>query len=352
MSLRALTPWRLTLRLLPFCLFFAAALAVGPSLGAVTINPFEAWAHRHDLAGDLEASIFFITRLPRVILAALTGAALALAGATFQALLRNPLAEPFTLGVSSGAAFGAVLAIKLGLSATLFGFSPVMLAAFATSLATVGLVYWVARLRGALSSTLLILAGVTISFFFSAEILLIFYLADYTETAQMLRWLMGALDVVFNPDLLRGQPLSQAALAVMGLAYAGATACLVSLAGSLNQLSLGTEIATSRGVNVRRVQQIAYVSSSLLTALVVAWAGPIGFVGLLVPHAVRFLIGPDHRVLLPASLLAGAGFLILCDAAARTWLAPVEVPVGVLTASVGGPFFLALLLKAKRRGDV
>jgi iron complex transport system permease protein len=352
MTVQALTPRVLAAKLAPFALFLLAALLLGPAVGAVTVDPLAAWAHRHDLAGNLDASVFFTIRLPRVLLAALTGAALALAGAAFQALLRNPLAEPFTLGVSSGGAFGAALAIKLGLGATLLGFSPVMLAALAGSAAAAALVYWLARTRGALSSTLLTLAGVTISFFFAAEILLIFYLSDYTETHQMIRWMMGSLDVVFNLAMLRGSLASRAALSLMLLAYAGGLAALVLLAGKFNQLSLGPEIAASRGVHVRRAQRAGYLAASLVTGLAVSLAGPIGFVGLIVPHAVRFLVGPDHRVLLPASLMAGAGFLILCDAAARSLFGPVEIPVGVLTATIGGPFFLLLLLRAKRQGNI
>jgi len=341
--MRALTPTRLAAQLAPFFLFFAATLVAAPLLGNVTIDPGEAWAHRHDLAGSMDASILFLTRVPRVLLAAVVGAALALAGATFQALLRNPLAEPFTLGVSSGGAFGAVLAIKLGLDATLLGFSPVMLLALAGSGATVAIVYALARTRGVVSTNLLLLAGVTISFFFAAEILLVFYLADFTETHMMIRWMMGSLDVTLNLVGPGGGFGTRMTLAVSLAAY---------LAGALNQLSLGPEIAASRGVNIRRVQRLSYFGASLITGLSVAVAGPIGFVGLIVPHAVRFLIGPDHRVLLPASLLAGAGFLIVCDTIARSVLPGIEIPVGILTATLGGPFFLMLLLRAKRLGQI
>ncbi|NLH49890.1 MAG: iron ABC transporter permease [Myxococcales bacterium] len=346
----ALTPRRLLLGLAPFVAFFLFALIGGPAIGPVTIDPLDAWAQRHDLAGNLNASIFFLTRLPRVLLAALVGAALAAAGTTFQALLRNPLAEPFTLGISSGGAFGAVLAIKFGLGATALGVSPIVLASLAGSAATVWLVYRLARTRGVLSATLLVLAGVTISYFFAAEILLVFYLADYTETFQMLRWMMGALDVMVSANFWQGTTAARAGLVFIGLGYAAALAVLLALAGALNQLSLGPEIAAARGVNVRNVQRLAYGSASLLTGLMVALAGPIGFVGLLVPHAVRLLVGPDHRILLPAAALAGAGFLILCDALARTFLGPAEIPVGVLTATIGGPFFLILLLRAKKNG--
>ena len=348
MTGRGFTPAFLALRLAPFAVLLLLVLAVAPAIGNVPIDLGDAWAHRHEMAGSLDASIFFLTRLPRVLLAMLVGGALALAGVTLQALLRNPLAEPFTLGVSSGGALGAVVAIKLGLGATLLGFSPVMLCALAGSAATVGIVYSLARTRGVVSTNLLLLAGVTISFFFAAEILLVFYLADFTETHQMLRWMMGSLDVAFGLAGIGGR----VSLLVAGALYAATVVVVLGLAGSLNQLSLGPDIAASRGVNVRRVQKTSYLAASLLTGMVVALAGPIGFVGLIVPHTVRFLIGPDHRALLPASFLAGGAFLVVCDTAARSMLGGFEIPVGVLTATLGGPFFLGVLLRAKQRGVV
>jgi ABC-type Fe3+-siderophore transport system permease subunit len=345
--LRALTPTSFALRLAPFALFALAALLVAPLIGNVSIDLGEAWEHRHAVIGNTNAAILWMTRVPRVLLAALVGGALALAGATFQALLRNPLAEPFTLGVSSGGAFGAVLAIKLGLGASVLGLSPVVLFALAGSSATIAVVYALARTRGVVSTNLLLLAGVTISFFFAAEILLVFYLADFTETHQMLRWMMGSLDVLVGPGVW-----TEPGNLVVGAGYLAGVAVLMAMAGALNQLSLGPELAASRGVNVRRAQKSAYLAASLLTGLVVALAGPIGFVGLIVPHAARFLIGPDHRVLLPASFFGGAGFLVVCDTVARSMAAGIEIPVGVLTATLGGPFFLALLLRAKRQGTL
>jgi iron complex transport system permease protein len=326
------------LLLAPFALFFAATLVLGPAIGPVRVNLHEAWAQRGNLAGSLDASVLFLARVPRTLLAALAGAALALAGAAFQALLRNPLAEPFTLGVSSGGALGAVIAIKLGLDVTVLGLSPVMLFALAGSGATVGLVYALGRTRGVLSTSILLLAGVTVSFCFAALILLVFYFSDWTETHGMLHWMMGGLDVTGYGSLARVAPFALAGMAV-----------LLAAAGDLNQLSLGADLAASRGVRVRAAQRWAYLAASLTTGAVVSLVGPIGFVGLIVPHTVRLLVGPDHRVLLPASLLTGAGFLILCDTVARTILAPAEIPVGVLTAALGGPFFVGLLLRAKRR---
>ncbi len=336
--MKRLTPLRWSLLVVPFVLFCLVALAAGPAIGPVRIDLHEAWAQRGNLAGSLDASVFFLTRLPRALLAALAGAALAAAGVAFQALLRNPLAEPFTLGVSSGGALGAVVAIKLGLDVSLFGLSPVMLAGLAGSAVTVALVYALARTRGMLSTSLLLLAGVTVSYCFAALILLVFYFSDFTETRGMLHWMMGGFSLTGYAQLARITPFVLAGLVV-----------LLALSGSLNQLSLGPEIAASRGVPVRRVQRWAYLAASLATGAVVSLAGPIAFVGLIVPHTVRLLIGPDHRVLLPASLFAGAGFLVLCDTLARTILAPAEIPVGVFTAALGGPFFVGLLLRAKRR---
>jgi len=334
--MRAFTPLRLTVVLIPFGLFFLGALVICPAIGSVKINVLTAWAHRGDWAGNLDASVFFVTRLPRVLLAALAGAALALAGAAFQALLRNPLAEPFTLGVSSGGALGAVLAIKLGFDLSIFGFSPVVALAFLGAAGTVALVYALARTRGTLPVPLLLMAGVTVSFFLTAEILLIFYFSDFAETHRMLRWMMGGLDVTGYSQLLGVTPF-----ALAGMLW------LIGSSGSLNQISLGAELAQSRGVRVRTTQRNCYVAASLATGAVVALAGPIGFVGLIVPHTVRLLVGSDHRLLMPASMLAGAGFLILCDTLARTILSPVEIPVGVLTATLGGPFFIGLLWRAK-----
>lgn len=326
------------LRLAPFVLFFLACLAICPGIGSVDIDLLRALRGFGSEANNLDAAILFTTRLPRTLLAALTGSALALAGATFQALLRNPLATPFTLGVSSGGALGAVIAIKIGLDFSLFGFSSVPLFSFAASLGTVALVYLLARSRVGLPTSILLLAGVTISFFFSALILFVHYIADFTESHQMLRWLMGGLDIVGYRPLLGLLPLWTAGVVLLLLE-----------SRNLDQISLGSYLASSRGVDTTRTKRRAYLAASLLTGGVVSLAGPIGFVGLIVPHTLRLLIGPGYRLLVPASVFAGAGFLVLCDTIARTILAPMEIPVGVLTAVIGGPFFLALLLREKKR---
>ena len=209
------------------------------------------------------------------------------------------------------------------------------MASFAGSLLAVGIVYGLAsaRHRG-LSTNVLLLAGVTMNAFFSALILFVQYFADFAETFRILRWLMGDLDVSSYGPLLTALPLAGVALA-----------SFVWLARPLNLLNLGADAAESRGLDVTRAQRLAFFSASMATGAAVSVGGPVGFVGIIVPHLVRLLVGADHRVVLPASALFGAAFLIGCDAVARTVLSPLELPVGVVTALIGGPFFLWLLVK-------
>ncbi len=316
---------------------FVAALVVLPLMGSQSIDLHQVWAHVQGRSNP-DGVIFFRVRLPRVLLGLLTGAGLSLAGVVFQALLRNPLATPYTLGVSSGGALGALLAIKLGLSWNVLGFSTLQIAAFGGSLATILLVYGLSRGVGAMAVHIMILAGVTLSYFLGALILLLHYLADFTETQQMIRWMMGGLDVVDYRTLVQVLPL-------IGLAVLG----LMRMSLTLNILSTSELFALSKGVDVFRTQRLAFLYTSLLTGTVVALTGPIGFVGLIIPHFLRFLVGPDHRVLIPGSLLYGGAFLAVTDTAARTLLAPVNLPVGILTALMGGPFFLWLLYRQRNR---
>jgi iron complex transport system permease protein len=252
-----------------------------------------------------------------------------------QALLRNPLATPFTLGVSAGAALGAILAITFGAVVTVGPFSPVPLASLGGAFAAAAVVYVMATRPGrAMSTSILLLAGVTLNSFFSALILFVQYMADFTDAYRTLRWMMGDLDVgSFQPIF--------AALPLVGLAFL----IFAALPSSLNLLSVGSDVAATRGVDVGRAQRLAFVSSALATSAAVSLAGPIGFVGIVVPHLVRLMAGVDHRIVLPASALFGASFLVACDLVARTVLAPVEVPVGIVTAMLGGPFFLWLLVR-------
>jgi len=314
-----------------------AAMIGAPLVGTTRINLARAFDSSLPYADNVDAQIFFIARLPRVLAAALVGASLAAAGVVFQALLRNPLATPFTLGVSAGAALGAVLAISLKLQLTLWGVSAVTGASLAGSLGAVAIVYALAQARHrGFSTNVLLLAGVTLNSFFSALILFVQYVADPAETIQTLRWLMGDLGVAGYGPILAALPLTVVAF----VAFAW-------LPRAMNLLSLGADAAASRGVNVVRTQQVAFFSASLVTGAAVSLGGPIGFIGIIVPHLVRLMVGADHRIVLLAAALLGAVFLIVCDVLARLVMAPVELPVGIITAIIGGPFFLWLLVRQR-----
>jgi iron complex transport system permease protein len=312
-----------------------AAITLGPLAGSTTISLSRAFDTSRPFAENVDAQIFFVARLPRTLAGALVGAALASAGVVFQGLLRNPLATPFTLGVSAGAALGAMLALTFDWTIGLTGISAVPAAAFVGAGGAVAIVYALAtgRHRG-LSTDVLLLAGVTLNSFFSALILCIQYFSDFADAHRTLRWLMGDLDVSSFQPILTALPLLVVAL--VGFAW---------LARPLNLLSMGVDGAQTRGLDTARAQRQAFFAASLATGAAVAVGGPIGFIGIIVPHLVRLLVGADHRVVLPASALFGAAFLVSCDVLARTVLAPVEIPVGVITALLGGPFFLWLLVR-------
>lgn len=315
----------------PSALFLILVLAVAPWIGTADVS----WQGVLDGASADREILNY--RLARILFGALAGGSLAVAGVLFQAILRNALATPFTLGVASGSSFGAVLAIVLGLQVTVLGIPVVSVAAFLGAMLTVGLVFMIARTRRALPTFTLLLAGVTLNFIFAALILFIHYLATFTETFLMVRWMMGNVTDTSYALILKTAPPILVTLAL-----------LVWLAPELNLLAAGEEWATTRGVNVGRLKKITFIAASLLTGLITAVTGPIGFVGLIVPHALRLIGGADHRVLIPGAFFVGGGFLVLCDTAARTVLAPSELPVGVVTALLGGPFFIFLL---KRRSE-
>ena len=326
---------RLALTLAGFGAVAVAVCALAPLIGSTQISLARAFDRSIPFADNVDAQIFFVARLPRVLSGALVGAALAAAGVVFQALLRNPLATPFTLGVSAGASLGAMLVIILGITVSVGPFSAVPLASFAGASVATAIVYWMATpYRRAMSTTVLLLASVTLNSFFSALIMFVQYIADFAQAYRAARYLMGDLDVGSFEPVIAAAPLIAIAFAIFA-----------ALPSALNVLSLGPEAAATRGVDVVRAQRLAFLSASLATSAAVSLAGPIGFVGIVVPHLVRLLVGVDHRIVLPASALFGAAFLVVCDLGARTLLAPVEIPVGVLTAMIGGPFFLWLLVR-------
>ena len=320
-----------------FFLLFLAILLITPMIGPTEIDLGKALSNDIPFSDNVDANILFLARVPRIFLAALTGAALSVAGAVFQSLLRNDLAAPFTLGVSSGAALGAVIAISLGLSYTVLGIPTVPIAAFLGALGAITLVFSLARTRsGEFPTTVLLLAGVTANFFFAAMVMFIHYLSDFTQSFRIVRWLMGGLDITDYKTLLSICPMI-----VIGFVT------LMFISRDLNLMSTGIQSAMSRGVDIVRTQKIGFLMASLLTGTVVAVSGPIGFVGLIVPHIIRLMVGPDLRLLLPASIFFGASFLVLCDTVARTIIAPTEIPVGIITAMLGGPFFVWLLKRPK-----
>ena len=298
-----------------------------PYLGPKFITP--EWS-------TLASTILWDIRIPRIILGGLVGAALAVAGATFQGLLRNPLADPYTLGVSSGAAVGAVFVIIWGGGLTILGMSLVPFSAVAAALVTLLAVYSLARIGGRVATQTIILAGVVIGAFLSA-ILSFMLTLSYSNLEQVIFWLMGSLALKSWDHILFAIPFI-----VIGLSAAW------FFARDLNIIALGEESALQLGVNVDRTKKVLLFIAAMLSAAAVSVSGTIGFVGLIIPHLVRMVAGPDHRVLIPVSALVGAIFLILADTIARIIVAPSELPVGVLTAFLGAPFFAYLLRTSKK----
>jgi iron complex transport system permease protein len=282
--------------------------------------------------------IFFRVRLPRIFLAALVGAALACSGVVFQGLLRNPLADPYILGISSGAGLGTIIAVISGLNWMLFGRSPIALFAFGGSLLTVWLVWLIGRATSKSGVTGLLLAGVVVNAFFSSVIMFLVSIAKSDQVYTTIFWLMG--NIVEEEFFILWLGGGSVAAGIIGLFF---------ISSQLNALSFGEADATSMGVNINRIRFLSFGIAAFITAVAVSLSGLVGFVGLVVPHAVRLVFGPDHRQLIPLSAIWGAAFLVAADTIARVIVAPAQLPVGVVTALVGGPFFLVLLFKYSRR---
>lgn len=321
-------------------LIAAAALLVLVMAASIVLGTEPVSLARAIADPSLDRVILLDVRAPRVLLAALSGGALSAVGASYQALLRNPLAEPFVLGVSGGAALGATLAIVLGLGAvTILGAALIPAAALVGGLAATALVHGMSR--GApegSGGTSVLLAGVMVNSIAAALITFIKTLVSPSRAQQLLRWLTGFIDL----------PSSAALWAATAYVAVGC-AVLLADAGRLNLLALGDDAASSLGVEVRALQRRVFLASSCVVGAVVSLTGLIGFVGLVVPHAVRRIVGPDHRVVLPLSILVGAAALCACDLGARLafrWLG-TEPPVGAVTAILGGPAFLWLLRRSR-----
>ena len=338
--MKLVTPKRVLLISVLLAGVWVAVLLLSVAVGSVRLPPrrtfeilFQSILGGHPGVTDTEATIILSLRIPRALLAGLVGAGLSVSGATFQALLRNPLADPYILGVSSGAAVGAIIAILLGLSTVSFGL-PV--ASFLGALGTVLLVFYFGRQNGKIHPNTLLLAGVIIGSFLSAVIMFFISLSQREELRTIIFWLMGDFSLS-NAHMIR----MIFPYILFGILW------LYLRARQFNLLLAGEEHAFQLGVDVPRLRLLSYLLASLITAASVSVCGLIGFVGLIIPHAMRLLFGPDHRLLIPSSAFVGASFLIASDTLARTLLAPTELPVGVITAAFGGPFFIYLLRTRK-----
>ena len=310
------------------------SVVLGVRFGSVPLSTAEVLAVLAGGGAPIARDIVLDLRLPRVLLGILVGGGLAMSGATFQALLRNPLAEPYILGISGGASVGAVLVLAMGW--TVAGSWALPLAAFAGALLAIAMVFGVATATGrAMDVRVLLLAGVVVAAFFSACIALILSVSPARTVQSAVLWIMGSLASANWQSV------------VLTAAYTlPAAILLIGMARPLNLMAIGEETAYYLGADVERVKRWALLIAALITASGVAVAGVIGFVGLVVPHAVRLLAGSDHRSLLPLSFLAGGTFLTMADLVARLTLAPREIPIGVVTAFVGVPFFLLLLRRS------
>lgn len=319
----------------------AVSLVAGVALGAVSVSFSDAiGAISRAFTGRSEGladTLLIGIRLPRVLLAALVGASLAGAGVLYQALFRNPLADPYILGVSSGAGLGAMLAIVGTAEVTALRYGLVPAAAFTGALLTMLLVVRLATLRGRLDTSSLLLAGVAVSYVLAALTSFVMVVARESMSA-IVYWMMGGLSGA-----------TWGYVQMIGLMFAIGASLPFAFSRELNLMLLGDERAGQLGVSVERFKLLALGVGSLLTAAAVAVVGLIGFVGLMVPHMVRLVLGPDHRALYPASLLTGAIVLVFADLIARTVIAPIEIPVGIVTAILGGPFFIWLLVRGSSR---
>ena len=312
-----------------------AALFIG-SAGLSPAAVARALAGRSE-SSSVEAVVTLSLRLPRVVAAVLAGGALAVAGVGFQALTRNPLAEPSVLGVSSGAAFGVVLAQILGLQTGIAAALGVTAFAFAGALLAAGIVYVVAMAPGGIAVQSLLLAGVIVGIFFSAAITVIISVIDFNRLSGVIHWLLGNL-----------APIPRASLALFAMLAAGGAWLILRRARELNLLALGEEAANQLGVDAEQLKRRVFIGAALLTGTVVAFTGPIGFVGLIVPHVLRGVVGQDNRLLVPTSAVAGAAFLLAADTLARNVVAPAELSVGVITAFCGAPVFVWVLRTRSR----
>ena len=329
------------MRRFPFlssCLFLLLALLLSLAIGSVFLSPSELLNALTGKGSQLADSILWKIRLPRTVLIALTGMALGGSGAAYQGLFRNPLADPFLIGIASGAGLGAVIAMTIQWPYSFWGLMAIPLAAFVSALLTVAVVYFLARVGQTTPITNLILAGVAVSSF-ATSLMSFLMLRSDGELRRAMSWLMGG-------SIQLGWTFT---LAILPYLLIGLGVLLLS-GHALNLLQFGDEQAQQLGLNVTRAKRIILISASLATASAVSFAGIIGFIGLIVPHLMRLWFGGDYRRLIPLSILSGATLLLISDVISRVALAPQELPVGIVTALAGAPFFLWVLRRSKTQG--
>jgi iron complex transport system permease protein len=303
-------------------------IIICPFIGMEVISPLALFDK-----SELAWNVFFSLRLPRVLTAFTAGAGLALCGTVFQAMFRNPLAEPFTLGVSSGASFGAACMILTGASALFPGVPVLSIGAFLGAFLAMTLVYSFSRIPKRSDSYSMLLSGIVVSFFFSSLLMFSQYISSVRDSFHIVRWLMGGVDTFGYQSFL-----------LMFFVVVTSIIIIVRKLPELDLLLTGDDIAKSRGVAVAKTRLILLVATTLIVGSIVSVCGPIGFVGLIVPYAARSLFPMNHRILGGVSCLLGGSFLVVCDTVARTIIAPVEIPVGVITSLIGAPFFLWILI--------
>jgi iron complex transport system permease protein len=311
------------------------ALCICPFLGMVPISPFEL-SHN-----ALQTNIFFSLRLPRAFTAFLAGGGLSLCGLVYQAMFRNPLAEPFTLGVASGASCGAALTILFGFSAAFLGISGIAIGAFSGAFLAIFFVYGFSRISKKTDSLTILLAGIAVSFMFSSMLMFFQYLSDMHDSFQIVRWLMGGLEVFGYNTVV-----------IMFIFIALGSIIIFLKLPELDHLLIGEDMAKSRGVSVTKTKAYLLFATTLIVGITVANCGPIGFVGLIIPYFTRRYFNLNHRVLGPMSFCMGGIFLLIADTFSRIIIAPTEIPVGVITALLGAPFFLWILLSHKNQRHI
>jgi len=324
---------RLVIAVAVLAVLLTASILLGLSAGAAGGGWQAVWQSLRGGDPGLLGDIIWRLRLPRVLLSALVGATLSLAGLVFHALLRNPLAEPYILGVSGGSAIGAIIGILLGLSR----FPGVWATAFAGSLATLAVLFLMVSGRSMFKTHSLLLSGVMVNAFCSAVIMFLVSMAQDSRLHNIIFWLMGDLAAATNDT-------------VLGLA-ATVVPCFIVIffrSHTMNLMALGSDMASTMGVNIKFTSALLLIVTSLMVSATVSFCGLVGFVGLVTPHMLRMILGPDHRLLVPASILGGATFLVVCDLLARVLPSQGEIPVGVITALIGAPLFIFLLRKSQR----